>query len=157
MKKNTLIRIGKLLDKCEECPRKPKASQAPSVCADCNIYQEMRKLGDSLHGEKPKKPKMSIIENGSDFFSMSADQYYKYKERGYSDAKIARMKCISQYTLSVWKQSLKNDQMNFIDIEEYKRLRGMGLNDYTIARRVGVSAYKFKSWKMHIRQRGEKI
>ena len=62
-------KVGDLLDKCQECPKRPaqghyvSVEQIEEICGPCLVYQEIRNLGKQLGGEVVvKKTVMTVDE-----------------------------------------------------------------------------------------------
>ena len=152
-KRQTLIEIGLLLDKCDECPKKQYQHKPEITCAECKVYKMMRSLADSLEeGNKPQKyGRDSIItietKNEIGHFSMSLEQYEHYKSLGYTDEKIIRMKGVSVATFYFWKRLATNGVKEVMTVGQYKQMKMKKMSDAEIVKKLGVSDYSFKLWK----------
>lgn len=128
-----LIRADKLHEVCETCDIKIKNHAEDQnyymrLCVECPIYAEHRKIGNSLMALSKERKKRNGIQNTAvarrnlglrlapnkiaeeglvTFDELQVDEYYKMKDEGYSDTKIAQKFGVDRNRLIRWKK--RND------------------------------------------------
>jgi DNA repair exonuclease SbcCD ATPase subunit len=91
---NLLYKMDNLLEDCKVCKKKPKgAYNVTEVCESCEIYTQLREIGNQLEG----KAEMAV----------SAEIYQDLKAKGLSDKEAAEKMGIGFSTLGYHKKKWK--------------------------------------------------
>lgn len=86
-----LYKLDDLLEVCQSCDKRKLSNASPDVvCKGCDIYAQIREIGENLGGKK----KMAVIE---------MDEYMAVAEQGLSVKKIADRLGVSQQDVSNFK------------------------------------------------------
>lgn len=93
-------KIGDIIeDHCRECPFNDSGMRKGNkVCVKCTHYKELRKLGEKLEGRDLTKTGSHSKE-----FDLTAEKYYWFKEKRFTDRDIAEYYKISLTKLNIWK------------------------------------------------------
>lgn len=102
-KKEIRLKICKLLDVCRECEIGPMYNEHPDKCSGCDIYTEMRTLGDML---APRRNRFGEVYKEVDELrkiKISVEEYLELKKQGLKEKEIAEKLGVKPVSLSNWK------------------------------------------------------
>lgn len=81
-KMRNLYKLDKLFENCKTCDNR-KSKSPEKVCKGCQVYKEIREIGQSLENQKPAKPRISV--------STYIEERYMEKKSGQEIAKYFDM------------------------------------------------------------------
>lgn len=144
---------------CEPCPLKDYDSL--TACQNCQVFKDIRKLGNELiilANKKPReegnftefKKKNSNSRPRNPLKNFTKKQYFKMKDMEMSDKRIAKEMGVSHSTFCEWKRKHKlvgEPISPRITVEEYLKLRDQGYQNKQIAEKKNMPVITLYHWR----------
>lgn len=168
-KRKARIKIGNLLDQCEECPNSLQKKKHREVCVGCVVYEQLNILRPFIDGNEAKQKvseRESYLAKGPD---MSKSELKWLLEEKVPPLQIYRALQVDKkeyyelltmygFTRFIPKKQPKEEKKKMVatslelSMEEYVEFNSQGLKDIEIAKLKGVNKQQIANWKFARRE-----